>query len=535
MSRNQQHLSEYAVRTIYIPHLIRVLKNIQHLPLGRQYQSWVLIHNKYFIASSNFSPEKKRLAPTNKKTLRLTNCLDIMVDNIMLANSLLVRSFLDPETYAGYCKESHLQKVGMVLRGNREFELSKELPSIGWRLRRKSFLSKWKKDPKQEFLLSWTENGPDLILRQQDLNSVLKSISSIIHPLIDVPVILPSPEAYTLSIHNIQVGSLRDLLYQTTPLQPFLKKYWDVSTHIYLPDQTMRSLIKQILYGLKFLHDNHIPYGHLHSGNIIVCDIENIKLTGIENSSLGLSSYYRSFLVQLGKKRIQSLNDADIYGFGHILYELTENEPLTRPSCEFFSQKTPINLTKQMKTILAPSSSKPMPDVNDVIKNFKHARIIDDQKDASFFQCKIPSVIQQQYKRVANKCISRLFEDQKKFSLEKRNKNMKDKINKMFDDEICPKNFKFCSIQNVNMNENTNRSHSSSSNSTLTSLGSDTQTNNVANTTLTASYPPPPPPPPPSNTVTNSPEPLPQTSYQRTALLSSISSFNPNKLKKVAK
>jgi len=68
----------------------------------------------------------------------------------------------------------------MVLRGNREFELSKELPNIGWRLRRKSFLSKWKKDPKQELLLSWTECGPDLSLKPHDLTTVLKSISSII-------------------------------------------------------------------------------------------------------------------------------------------------------------------------------------------------------------------------------------------------------------------------------------------------------------------------------------------------------------------
>lgn len=170
----------------------------------------------------------------------------------------------------------------MVLRGNREFELSKELPNIGWRLRRKSFLSTWKKDSKQELLLSWTECGPDLLLKSHDLVTVLKSISSIIvsliifnhsnhiyykcflfikHPIIDVPVILPSPEGYTLSVHNIQVGSLRDLLYQTTPLQPFLKKYWDISSHVYLPDQTIVSYIKQILYGLKFLHDNHIPYG----------------------------------------------------------------------------------------------------------------------------------------------------------------------------------------------------------------------------------------------------------------------------------
>lgn len=91
--------------------------------------------------------------------------------------------------------------------------------------------------------------------------------------------------------------------------------------------------------------------GHLHSGNVLVCDIENIKLTGIENSTLGLPQFFRSFLIQLGKKRIQSLNDADIYGFGHILYELTENEPLLRPYCEHFSQKTSLNLSKNILLI----------------------------------------------------------------------------------------------------------------------------------------------------------------------------------------
>lgn len=76
-------------------------------------------------------------------------------------------------------------------------------------------------------------------------------------------MILPSPEGYVLSVHNIQVGSLRDVLYQTTPLQSFLKKYWDTSSHVYLPDQTLMSYIKQILYGLKFLHDNNIAYGQI--------------------------------------------------------------------------------------------------------------------------------------------------------------------------------------------------------------------------------------------------------------------------------
>ncbi|XP_050524985.1 PX domain-containing protein kinase-like protein isoform X2 [Daktulosphaira vitifoliae] len=525
--------------TEYVIEVIRISADNCSWKIFKRYSDFVKLQNALNKYSSKINlelPPKKLIGNMDRKLVMqrqdaLQNCLNIIVENIMLANTLMVRSFLDPETYKDYCKDFQFQKVGMILRGNKEFELFKELPSIGWRVRKKSFLSKWKKDTKQEFLLSWTECGPDLILRQQDLNSVLKSISSIIHPLVDVPVVLPSPEGFTLSIHNIQVGSLRDLLYQTTPLQPFLKKYWDISNHVYLPEQTVISYVKQILFGLKFLHENRIPYGHLHSGNVLVCDIENIKLTGIENSTMGLSPYYRPFLVCLGKKRIQSLCDVDVYGFGHILYELTENEPLLRPSCEHFSLKTSINFTKQLKNILAPSSSKlPMPKVNTVITHLKHANIIEDEKDTSFFKCKLPNVVKEQYTRISDQCMSRIFEDQKKISLEKRHKKIYKIIHEPdnLPDETKSKNFEFYSIKSVNANENTVRSDSSSSNSTIASLGSDVPTS--SNNTL-AVIPIPPPPPSLFTSTSNGHE----ENNQRVALLSSISSFDPSKLKKVAK
>lgn len=68
-----------------------------------------------------------------------------------------------------------------------------------------------------------------------------------------------------------------------------------------------------------------------------------------------------------------------------------------------------------MKTILAPSSSKLlMPNVNSIITNFKHARIIEDQRDPAFFKCKIPATIKEYHTQIAKKCMSRLFEDQNK-------------------------------------------------------------------------------------------------------------------------
>jgi len=68
-----------------------------------------------------------------------------------------------------------------------------------------------------------------------------------------------------------------------------------------------------------------------------------------------------------------------------------------------------------MKTILAPPSSKlHMPSVNSIITNLKHARMIDEQKDPSFFKCKIPVSVKEHYILIAEKCMSRIFEDQKK-------------------------------------------------------------------------------------------------------------------------
>lgn len=71
-----------------------------------------------------------------------------------------------------------------------------------------------------------------------------------------------------------------------------------------------------------------------------------------------------------------------------------------------------------MKTILAPPSSKLlMPTVNSIITNLKHARMIEEQKDPSFFKCKIPVLVKEHYILIAEKCMSRIFEDQKKVSI----------------------------------------------------------------------------------------------------------------------
>lgn len=51
---------------------------------------------------------------------------------------------------------------------------------------------------------------------------------------------------------------------------------------------------------LKFLHEKGFPYGHLHAANVML-DGDTCKLLDLENSLLGLPSFYRSYFSQFRK------------------------------------------------------------------------------------------------------------------------------------------------------------------------------------------------------------------------------------------
>lgn len=58
-----------------------------------------------------------------------------------------------------------------------------------------------------------------------------------------------------------------------------------------------------LLQALKFLHDKGFPYGHLHASNVLV-EENTCKLLDIENSLLGLPSYYRPYFTQFRKMNV---------------------------------------------------------------------------------------------------------------------------------------------------------------------------------------------------------------------------------------
>lgn len=56
----------------------------------------------------------------------------------------------------------------------------------------------------------------------------------------------------------------------------------------------------QILEALSFIHEKGLPYGHLHTGNILLT-ATGAKLLDVENGLLGLPAFYRPYVVQRRK------------------------------------------------------------------------------------------------------------------------------------------------------------------------------------------------------------------------------------------
>ncbi|NXY44394.1 PXK protein, partial [Ceuthmochares aereus] len=121
------------------------------------------------------------------------------------------------------------------------------------------------------------------------------------HPYIYRVTFATANESSALFIRPFsEKGTLKDLIYKARPKDPFLKKYCNPKKIQGLELQQIKTYGKQILEVLKFLHEKGFPYGHLHSGNVIL-DGDTCKLLDLENSLLGLPSFYRSYFSQFRK------------------------------------------------------------------------------------------------------------------------------------------------------------------------------------------------------------------------------------------
>lgn len=228
--------------------------------------------------------------------------------NPILASSLPAKRFIDPETYNQSFHDVAMQHAALTLRSENLYTLGQSLGTIGWRLRKhyfkvvakahsgssahtsgsssKNILTKsssqshsklanatslsLEAQPKclegVEFsVLSWTEYGPDKYIDDKEITGVLKSLTSIQHPFI-LPIehVAGNDNGVLVVRSFFTKGSLKDLLYCSSPKSQFLQKYGNTSTRGRgLTVKEIALYGRQILEALSFLHSKGLPCGKL--------------------------------------------------------------------------------------------------------------------------------------------------------------------------------------------------------------------------------------------------------------------------------
>ncbi|MEQ2190877.1 hypothetical protein XENOCAPTIV_013615, partial [Xenoophorus captivus] len=90
------------------------------------------------------------------------------------------------------------------------------------------------------------------------------------------------------------------------PRDSHLKKYCNPKKSQGLELEQIKLYGRQILEGLRLLHDSGLFFGHLHASNIIVDD--NVcRVVDIENGMLGVPSILRPAFTQLRKINVCEL------------------------------------------------------------------------------------------------------------------------------------------------------------------------------------------------------------------------------------
>ncbi|XP_059800205.1 PX domain-containing protein kinase-like protein isoform X2 [Hypanus sabinus] len=465
----------------------------------------------------------------------LQNYLNFITTQYMLSNCELVKKFLDPINYSSNYTEIALQQVSMFFRSEPKWEVVEPLKEMGWRLRKRHLLIKSKDRPKERQVLSWADLGPDMFLSDKDLQSVMKLLPSWSHPYIYPVTFATASESSGLVIRMYnEKGTLRDYICKAKPKDCFMKKYCSPKKSQGFDLQQIKTFGRQILEVLKFLHEKRIPYGHLHASNVML-DGDTCKLLDIENSLLGLPSYYRPYYTQ--SRKINTTEAIDVYSFGHVLYEMTYGKPPDSVPVDSFPSAPSSDIVSVLQSILSAEAWKTnMPTVAQLIETplFIDVVLLNSEKP----QFKIPSKLKEALK-AAKECMEkRLTEEQKAIHRHKRlakaqshhgSEEEKKKRKILARKQKSKLSITENEVDNSAKSNNSNNANSGSgASSPLTSPSSPTPPS-----TGVSSVPPPPPLPPSQKPeVELSSESIPAANGTgRGALLNSIQNFKKGHLK----
>ncbi|KAA8593669.1 hypothetical protein FQN60_009785, partial [Etheostoma spectabile] len=367
--------------------------------------------------------------------------------------------------------------------------------SSGWRIRKKYFLIINKEQPKEMNLLSWVDLGPDKFLSDKDLQSAMKLLTSI---------------------------------------SSYLKKYCNPKKSQGLDLQHIKLYGRQILEGLKLLHDGGLFYGHLHASNVIVDDAR-CRLMDVENGMLGVPSALRPAFTQL--RKINTVESIDVFCFGHLLYEMTYGRPPDSVPVDGYADVPYTAVASVLQSILSTEACKSgMPTVLELIKTplFSDVQLQHSEK----LQIKVPSRLKEALKTAKESLEKRLQEEQRVLHQHRRltraqshHGSEEEKKRRKILARKKSRQSAYENEEDVTVRNNNNSGSGASSPPTCPSSPTPPSTTGALTT------PPPPPPLPPAVLDSSSCPPPPLSSSGgagggRTALLSSIQAFSKNKLKK---
>ncbi|XP_068940347.1 PX domain-containing protein kinase-like protein isoform X3 [Petaurus breviceps papuanus] len=400
-------------------YIIRVQRGISienSWQIVRRYSDFDLLNSSLQISGLSLPlPPKKLIGNMDREFIAerqkgLQNYLNVITTNHILSNCELVKKFLDPNNYSANYTEIALQQVSMFFRSEPKWEVVEPLKDIGWRIRKRYFLMKIKNQSKERLVLSWADLGPDKYLSDKDFQWIIRLLPSCLHPYVYRVSFATASESSALVIRAFnEKGTLKDLIYKAKPKDPFLKKYCNPKKIQGLELQQIKTFGRQILEALKFLHEKGFPYGHLHSANVML-EGDTCQLLDLENSLLGLPSFYRSYFSQF--RKINTLETVDVHCFGHLLYEMTYGRPPDSVPVDTFPPAPSEAVVAVLEALLSQEACKNgVPTVSRLLQMplFSDVFLTSSEKP----QFKIPTKLKEALK-IAKECIEkRLIEEQK--------------------------------------------------------------------------------------------------------------------------
>ncbi|RVE73472.1 hypothetical protein OJAV_G00049680 [Oryzias javanicus] len=528
-SQNLQSHTEYIIR------VQRGVSSDNSWQVIRRYSDFDILNSSLMVCGISLPlPPKKLIGNMDREFIAerqrgLQAYLDSITQHPLLSNSLTVKKFLDPNNYSANYTEIALQQVSMFFRSDPKWEVLEPLRDMGWRIRKKYFLVKNKELPKEKYLLSWVDLGPDKVLLDKDLQSALKLLTGLSTPFL-CPLLFSSlSESSALLIRPFsESGCLRDHICKVKPRDSYLKKYCNPKRSQGLELAQIKLYGRQILEGLKLLHDSGLFFGHLHTSNVVVED-DTCRLLEVENGILGVPSLLRATFSQL--RKINTTESIDVFCFGHSLYEMTYGRPPDGVPVDQFPAAPHTSVVSVLESILSTEACKNgMPSVSALIQTplFSDVRLKQSEK----LQIKVPSKLKEALRNAKEKLEKRLQEEQRLLHHHRR----LTRAQSHHSSEEEKKRRKILARKKSRQSNTEQKEDISVPNSNNSGSGASSPPTCPSSPTPSSTTAPPPPPAPPiPERSPTPPQPPPDgAGGGRAALLSSIQTFSKGKLKRAS-